>query len=105
MARSAKSVGPASLLKVGTSWLDAKAIFVTKDGKLADAALMLWKVTKQLRARQGEMRLSNTALSYLADVRRQTVADILMGVVWPDTRTLGRICASLKLEITTMDRD
>ena len=66
--------------------------------------MMLWKITKQLRARQGELKLSDTALSYAAGVRRQTVADVLMGAVWPDTRTLGRICASLKLDLTVLDQ-
>lgn len=104
MGTGTESVGPASLLKTGTSWLDARAVFSTDDRQLTEAATMLWNVSRQLRARQGEMQLSNTALSYAAGVRRQTVADVLMGAVWPDTRTLGRICSALNLELTTINK-
>jgi hypothetical protein len=104
MALTEESVGPATLLKKGSSWLDSKVVFAVREKAVADAAMMVWKITKQLRARQGERGLSNTALSDLARIRRQTVSDVLMGVVWPDTRTLMRLCAALDLEITTVDK-
>ena len=105
MAVSAESVGPASLLKKNASWLDSKVVFATKDDQLADAAMMIWKVTRQLRAAQGEQGLSNSALGFNSGVRRQTVSDVLMGLVWPDTRTLGRICSALGLELTTVNQE
>lgn len=105
MALSKDSVGPASLLKKGTSWLDPKVVFTTKNDQLADAAAMIWKVTRQLRARQGEISLSNSALGFKSGVRRQTVADVLAGAVWPDTRTLGRICSALGLDLTTINQE
>jgi len=101
MATSETAVGPASLLKEGSSWLDPKAVFDDNDKALADAAASLWNVTRQLRARQGERGMSNSMIGALATVRRQTVSDVFMGVVWPDTRTLGRICSVLGVEITT----
>jgi len=104
MAISESAVGPASLLKEGSSWLDPKAVFDEKDKALADAAASLWNVTRQLRAKQGERGYSNSMIGALATVRRQTVSDVLMGVVWPDTRTLGRICSVLGLELTTVEK-
>jgi len=103
MAISESAVGPASLLKEGSSWLDPRAVFDEKDKALADAAASLWNVTRQLRAKQGERGYSNSMIGALATVRRQTVSDVLMGVVWPDTRTLGRICSVLGLELTVVD--
>ncbi len=101
MARAQGSLGPASLLKAGSRWLDLKVEFDPEDEHLAGAAASLWSVTRQLRAKQGERGYSNSELGALADVRRQTVSDVLMGVVWPDTKTLGRICSVLGVELTT----
>ena len=105
MVQKQASVGPASLLKKGSSWLDAKAVFASKDKELADAAMMIWEITYKLRQNQGAKRLSNFSLSIKAGMRRQTVSDVLMGVVWPDTRTLLRLCAVLNLELTVIDKE
>ena len=105
MAQNLGSVAPASLLKEGTSWLDQKVVFVTPEKELADAAMMVWKITYKLRQAQGARRLSNFSLSVSAGLRRQTVSDVLMGVVWPDTRTLLRLCAVLDLEITVISKE
>ncbi len=105
MAQNLGSVGPASLLKKGTSWLDQKVVFVTPRKELAEAAMMVWKITYKLRQAQGARRLSSFTLSALAGLRRQTVADVMMGEVWPDTRTLLRLCAVLDLEITVVNKN
>ena len=97
--------GPASLLKTGTSWLDSKVAFGAQDRKLAEAARMIWTITRQMRAAQGERRLSITELSVKADLRRQTVAQALMGEVWPDTQTLLRLCAVLDLELNVTAKE
>ena len=105
MALLQEPTGPASLLVSNSNWLDAHALFTARDQELAGAALMLWEITRQLRARQGERGLSNSALGVKSGVRRQTIADVLMGQVWPDTKTLFRIASVLGLEITTINQD
>ena len=97
--------GPAGLLKKGTSWLDGKVVFATKDRQLADAAMMLWKISRKIRGRQGELGYSNSALGHEAGVRRQTVADVAMGTTWADAVTLGRICSVLGLELMASVKD
>lgn len=105
MGQKQSSVGPASLLKKGTSWLDKKVVFVTSERQLAEAALMVWKITYKLREVQGARRISISSLSSSAGLRRQTVAEVLMGVVWPDTRTILRLCAVLDVELTVIDKE
>ena len=105
MSDTQTAVGPASLLKKGSSWLDPQVEFDESDKSLAGAAASLWNVTRQIRARQGERGYNNSALGALSDVRRQTVSDVLMGVVWPDTRTIGRLCSVLGLELATRNKE
>jgi lambda repressor-like predicted transcriptional regulator len=97
--------GPATLLKQGSSWLDAKPTFVAKNSSHAAAAKMNWEIARRIRAAQGERGISDSELSDRAGLRRQTVANVLMGVVWPETRTLMRICAVLELEITVVSKE
>jgi len=94
--------GPAGLLKKGTTWLDAKVVFATKDDDLAAAAMMVWKISKQIRIKQGELRLSSSDLAFKAKITRQTATNIAMGTTWPDARTLGLLCSVLGLEITAI---
>ena len=105
MGQNQSSVGPASLLKKGSSWLDRKVVFATPEKELAEAAMMVWKITYKLREVQGARRISISSLSLSAGLRRQTVAEVLMGVVWPDTRTLLRLCAVLDVELTVTDKN
>ena len=105
MAQKQASVGPASLLKNGSSWLDRKVVFATPEKELAEAAMMVWKITYKLREVQGARRISISSLSLSAGLRRQTVAEVLMGVVWPDTRTLLRLCAVLDVELTVIEKE
>lgn len=105
MAQNSGPSGPATLVKAGANWLDAKVVFSTPDKHLAEAAMMVWQITKRLRAVQGERRLSNFNLSLMARVRRQTVSDVLMGVVWPDTKTLLKLCSALDLELTLINKE
>ena len=105
MGQNQPSVGPASLLKKGSSWLDKKVAFATSERQLAEAAMMVWKITYKLREVQGARRISISSLSLTAGLRRQTVAEVLMGVVWPDTRTLLRLCAVLDVELTVIDKE
>lgn len=100
MPTDGRRVGPASLLQEGTSWLGSGVVFATRDEQLADAAMMLWKIAKAIRGRQGELGLSTTTLAARSGVRRQTITDVTMGMTWPDLRTLGRICSALGLEMT-----
>ena len=102
MATKERRVGPAGLLKTGSSWLDDKASFTTDDPGLEQAAVMLWSISAAIRARQGQLRLSVTALADKSGVRRQTVTDVTMGTTWPDAATLARICSTLGLEITAV---
>lgn len=105
MEKGGRGVGPAGLLKRKTSWLDPKVVFATKDDALEAAAMSLWKITKAIRARQGEMGLTDLALSERAGIQRQTLAAITMGTSWPDARTLSRICFVLGLELVTITKD
>lgn len=105
MEKGGRGVGPAGLLKKRTSWLDPKVVFVTRDDALEAAAMALWKISKKIRARQGELGLTDLALSEKAGVQRQTLAAITMGKSWPDARTLGRICFVLGLELMASVKD
>ncbi len=96
-------IGPAALLKARTSWFDPKVVFATKDDSLEAAAMMVWKISKAIRSRQGEMGLSNTALGVKAGVSRQTVGDVLAGTSWPDARTMGRLCFVLGLDLVALN--
>lgn len=96
-------VGPARLLKPRTSWFDSKVVFATRDDNLAAASMMIWKISKVIRSRQGEMGLSNLALAEKSGVSRQTVGDVLAGTSWPDARTLGRLCNVLGLELVALN--
>lgn len=97
--------GPANLLKPGTSWLDAKVSFATQDRYLAAAAMMIWQITRQIRAAQGERRMTITDLSEMGGLRRQTVSQALMGEVWPDTQTLLRLCSTVGLELKVLPKE
>ena len=97
--------GPAALLKKGSSWLDAKVVFDTKDHELDDAAMMAWRISRKIRGRQGEFGYSNRELGDKAGVQRQTVAAVVMGTTWADSITLGRICSVLGLELMASVRD
>lgn len=105
MALNQDFAGPSTLLVTNSNWLDPAALFTARDEELSRAALMIWQITRQLRARQGERGLSNSALGVKSGVRRQTIADVLMGQVWPDTKTLFRIASALGLDITTINQD
>jgi DNA-binding XRE family transcriptional regulator len=105
MQKSARGVGPAGLLKKRTSWLDPKVVFVTKDDALEAAAMALWSISKKIRARQGELGLTDLALAEKTGIQRQTLAALTMGTSWPDARTLGRICFVLGLELMTSVKD
>lgn len=105
MPKSARGVGPAGLLKRRTSWLDPKVVFATKDDALEAAAISLWKISKAIRARQGELGLTDLALAEKAGIQRQTLAAITMGTSWPDARTLSRIGFVLRLELVTIPKD
>jgi DNA-binding XRE family transcriptional regulator len=100
-----QSKGPAGLLKKGSSWLDAKAVFITRDDALEFAAMALWRISKKMRARQGELGMSDVALAQRAGVQRQTVAGIAMGTNWSDAVTLGRICFALGLDLEVSSKD
>jgi hypothetical protein len=76
--QSGRGVGPAGLLKKRTSWLDAKVVFATKDDPLEAADMALWKISKKGRARQGELGLTDLALSDNAGIQRQTLASITL---------------------------
>lgn len=91
--------GPAALLKKGSNWLDAKVVFKTKDHELDDAAMMAWRISRTIRGRQGEFGYSHSELGNRAGVQRQTVAAVVMGTVWADSITLGRICSVLGLSL------
>lgn len=97
-------VGPASYLLPGYNWLDDKVAFRSVDRGLGEVALMLWKITRQMRARQGERGLSNYEIGWMSGVRRQTVSEVLMGKGWPDTKTLGTMCLVLDLDLSTIDK-
>jgi transcriptional regulator with XRE-family HTH domain len=60
---------------------------------------MLWEISRQVRSRRGELGLSQFQLSISAGVRRQTVAELESGTVWPDAATLARVCSVLRLEL------
>lgn len=105
METSGRGVGPAGMLKKRTSWLDPKVVFVTKDDALEAAAMSVWRITKAIRSRQGEMGLTDLALSQKAGIQRQTLAAITMGKSWPDTRTLGRICFVLGLSLVALGEE
>lgn len=105
METSGRGVGPAGMLKKRTSWLDSKVVFVTKDDALEAAAMSVWKITKAIRSRQGEMGLTDLALSQKAGIQRQTLSAISMGKSWPDTRTLGRICFVLGLSLVALSEE
>lgn len=93
------------MLKRKTSWLDPKVVFATKDDALEAAAMSVWKITKAIRSRQGELGLTDLALSQRAGIQRQTLAAITMGKSWPDTRTLGRICFVLGLNLVALGEE
>jgi hypothetical protein len=99
MERAGRRVGPAGLLKKKSNWLDDKVVFAIKDDNLEAAAQNMWRLTRAMRARQGQMNLSVTDLADSAKVRRQTVTDLLMGRTWADTRTLGLLCSVLGLSL------
>jgi DNA-binding phage protein len=103
MTTKERRVGPAGLLKSGSSWLDDKASFATDDPGLEQAAVMLWNISAAIRARQGQLRLSITALADKSGIRRQTVTDVTMGTTWPDAATLARICSVLNLDLTAIE--
>lgn len=105
METSGRGIGPAGLLKMRTSWLDPKVVFATKDDALEAAAMSLWKITKIIRSKQGELGLTDLALSEKAGIQRQTLAAITMGKSWPDTRSLGRICFVLGLSLVAANAD
>lgn len=97
--------GPVSMLKAGSSWFDDAPKFKTQDSELAAAARMLWQITRKLRARQGERGYSDYQLGWMSGVRRQTVADVMNGASWADSKTLGKIAGVLGLELTVKDVD
>ena len=105
MATIAKSFSPARLLLKEINCKALKAFLATKDDMLADAVMMPWILSVQLRAREGRQQLSNTSVSHAAGVRLQAVADVLTGVVRRDTRTPGRICSVLKSIFIVIDQD
>ena len=104
MAQTQGNAGPASLLKSGSNWLDSNAQFVSRDLELAAAAKMVWAITRKLRGAQGERNLSTSSLSIKANLRRQTVAQALMGEVWPDIQTLTKLCSTLGLELNLIEK-
>jgi hypothetical protein len=97
--------GPAALLGPNSSWYDEQPVFATQDMELAYAAKMLCKITRELRARQGERGFSDYELGWKSGIRRQTVAAVLQGRSWADSRTLGQIAFVLGMELTVQDID
>lgn len=107
MTSSGRRRGPASYLKPGCHWLDEQVTFqvlgnsteIWSPDVLQAACLQLWEISRDIRAARGRLRLKAVDVSDAAGVRRQTLADIEMGVVWPDAVTLGRICQVLGLRL------
>lgn len=101
MAQAEKISGPASLLAPKQSWLSDNPEFVIlgEDDVLTTAARMMHKITRAMRARQGELGVSTIDLAADARVRRQTVSAVLMGKSWPDSVSLTRICVALDLDL------
>lgn len=104
MAGSGRRQGPAALLAPGCHWLDASVSFVHIDNSTVfDAECQqLWQIAKALREARGRRRLSVTDVADAALVRRQTVTDIELGVVWPDAVTLAKLCQAVGLRLAAV---
>lgn len=93
--------GPAAFLSPGSSWLDSKVTFRLPPGEPASiqaACHSIWEISRAIRARRGELRLSQVDVADRAGIRRQTLADIETGTRWPDASSLLRVCSTVGLE-------
>ena len=102
MSEPSKISGPAYYLAPKQSWLSDNPEFVVigEDDVITTAARMMHKITRAMRARQGELGVSTIDLAADARVRRQTVSAVMLGKSWPDSVSLTRICVALDLDLT-----
>lgn len=102
MKGAGRGQGPAALLAPGCTWLDRQVTFVLPAGEhhsVEAACRGIWEISRTIRSRRGEMRLSQVELAARAGLRRQTIADIETGNRWPDASSLLRVCDELALVV------
>jgi len=69
---------------------------------LLSSCEVVWEISAQMRSVRGARGMSLSDVGALAQVRRQTVADIEQGKTWPDVATIARLFSALGLALTAV---